>query len=219
MLDQSWQRDGGGIRSSIIQHHQKRTIAWCQQDCLTQYPASFRALVWLNLTVHNCIYYDNLLQKLIALFYIQGWDTKGKGWHVFTSLHSKQWLTDTKINSAQHLRFPPFMHLKKWRQTRFYTIQFDIRRVNHYNYMELYDSSTNATKGVFMKSRFRLRFTYLGKQSKSQCLKHTAYSGRGSLLSTDDADMMNKWLYTCNIIPIHEANIGNLLSINSSPEW
>lgn len=59
----------GDIRSSIIQHHQTRTIAWCQQDCLTQYPASFRALVWLNLTVHNCIYYDNSYAKTLLLHF------------------------------------------------------------------------------------------------------------------------------------------------------
>lgn len=38
----------GVVRSSIIQHHQTRTITWCQQARLKKYLASWAALLWLE---------------------------------------------------------------------------------------------------------------------------------------------------------------------------
>lgn len=77
MQDQSWQEGGWGvIRSSIIQHHQTWTIAWCQQawqDKISCFIWSF-GLVEFNSRAPNCIYImTSCVHTLLVVYILPGW--------------------------------------------------------------------------------------------------------------------------------------------------
>lgn len=56
------EEEEGVVRSSIIQHHQTRTITWCQQARLKKYLASWAAPVGLEFNPEHREIYRFLLQ-------------------------------------------------------------------------------------------------------------------------------------------------------------
>lgn len=101
--------DGGGLTgSSIIQHHQTRTITWCQQDGLhfELWSGWIKLFYIYQSTAHSdgckC---RRCTQKIIALFHILGTrceeNWKWLSYSIFTSVQCRE-PTQARTNSAQH---------------------------------------------------------------------------------------------------------------------